>query len=312
MESLVIALNAVIPFLIYITFGYFVRAVGLVDEAFMNRLNHMVFRAFFPILMFYNLYNREDGQAANPTLILTGVACILLLTLLLLLTVPRLVKENARRGVIIQAIYRSNFVLFAIPLTESIFGAEGTAMTAMMVTIIVPLYNVLAVFILEYYRGGKVKASELLKKVLTNPLIMGAIAGLLAVALDIRLPDCLEKPVSQFSGMTTPLALFVLGGTLRFSSMRANLRYILPCLTVKLVLIPLLVVAATVALGFEPLERFILLTMFVTPTAASSYPMARSMGGDGNLAGELVVTSTAASVVTIFLWIFLLGQFGLI
>lgn len=312
MESLLVAVNAVIPFLVYITFGYCVRAAGLVDETFMNRLNHMVFRAFFPILMFYNLYNREEGQTLDTRLVAAGVVSILLLVVLLFLTVPRLVKENARRGVIIQAVYRSNFVLFAIPLTESIFGAEGAALATMMVTIVVPLYNVLAVLVLEYYRGGKVKAWELVKKVLSNPLIMGAIAGLLAVALRVKLPLCLEKPVSQFANMTTPLALFVLGGTLRFSSMRANLRYIIPCIVVKLVAVPLLVVALTVVLGFGPLERFVMLVMFATPTAASSYPMAQSMGGDGSLAGELVVTSTAASVVTIFMWVFFLRQLGLI
>lgn len=312
MDSFLVAVNAVIPFLIYITFGYFVRAAGLVDEAFMNRLNHMVFRAFFPILMFYNLYNREEGLVPDGKLITVGICSILVLVLLLFLTVPRLVKEDSRRGVIIQAVYRSNFVLFAIPLTESIFGAEGRALATMMVTIVVPLYNVLAVLVLEYYRGGKVKPLQLLKKVLTNPLIMGAIAGLLAVALGIHLPACLEKPVSQFSNMTTPLALFVLGGTLRFSSMRSNMRYIIPCLAAKLVVIPFLVMAMTVALGFGPLERFVMLTMFATPTAASSYPMAQSMGGDGSLAGELVVTSTAVSVVTIFLWVFFLRKFGLI
>lgn len=312
MESFLVAVNAVIPFLVYITFGYFVRTAGLVDETFMNRLNHMVFRAFFPVLMFYNLYSGEEGLSPDIRLVAAGVASILLLVLLLFLTVPRLVKENSRRGVIIQAIYRSNFVLFAIPLTESIFGAEGTALATMMVTIVVPLYNVLAVFVLEYYRGGKVKGSELLKKILTNPLIMGAIAGLAATGLGIKLPACLEKPVAQFAGMTTPLALFVLGGTLRFSSMRANLRYIVPSLAAKLVVIPFFVVLITIGLGFGPVERFLMLVLFATPTAASSYPMAQSMGGDGSLAGELVVTSTAASVVTIFLWVFFLRQLGLI
>lgn len=312
MESFVVAVNAVVPFLVYITFGYLVRAMGLVEEHFMNRLNHMVFRAFFPILMFYNLYNREAGTTTDGKLIVVSVCSILLLVLLLFLTVPRLVKENARRGVIIQGIYRSNFVLFAIPLTESIFGAEGTALATVMVTIVVPLYNVLAVIVLEYYRGGKVKISELLKKVLTNPLIMGAIVGLAAIALNVKLPGCLEKPVAQFANMTTPLALFVLGGTLRFSSLRANLRYIVPCLVTKLVVIPFFIMGMTVLLDFGPLERFVMLTMFATPVAASSYPMAQSMGGDGSLAGELVVTSTAVSVVTIFLWVFFLKQFSLI
>lgn len=312
MDSFLLAVNAVIPFLIYIVFGYFVRSVGMADEAFMNRLNQMVFHAFFPIMMFCNLYNREEGTAPSARLVGVGVLSIFVLVCLLFLIVPRLVQENAKRGVIIMDVYRSNFVLFAIPLTESIFKAEGKSLATMMVAIVVPIYNVLSVLVLEYYRGGKTTPWALTKKVLTNPLIMGAIAGLLAVWTGLELPECVVKPLSQFSDMTTPLALFVLGGTLHFSSMRANLRYIIPCLAAKLVVIPIFIMMLSVALGFTPIERFVLLTMFATPMAASSYPMAQSMGGDGQLAGELVVTSTAVSVFTIFLWIFILRRVGLI
>ena len=70
--------------------------------------------------------------------------------------------------------------------------------------------------------------------------------------------------------------------------------------------------AISIAVGMEPLERFVLLTMFATPTAAASFPMAQNMGGDSKLAGELVVCSTVVSVVTIFLWVLILKSVELI
>lgn len=79
-----------------------------------------------------------------------------------------------------------------------------------------------------------------------------------------------------------------------------------------MIIAPIFAVILTILLHFEPLERFVYLTMFATPIAASSYPMACNMGGDGELAGELVVISTAVSVVTIFIWIFVLKTIGLI
>lgn len=310
MENFWIAVNAVVPFCIYITSGLFARTIGLVAEDFMKQLNQMVFRAFFPIMMFYNLYSMDFSQRFDSKLVLVGVAALFVLVALLCLIVPVVVKENSRRGVIIQAIYRSNFVLFAIPLTESVFGSEGVALASMMIAVVVPIYNVVAVVVLEYFRGGVPKIGQLAKNVLSNPMIMGAIVGFVFFGLHIYLPACVEKPVKAFSDLSTPLALFVLGSTLHFSSIRKNLKYLVSALGLKLVLIPSIIMVLAVKLQFRPVECFVLFAMFATPVAAASYPMAQNMGGDGELAGELVVTSTVVSVFTIFLWIYFLKSIG--
>lgn len=314
MESFLIAVNAVMPFLIYISFGYGVVKSGLADEAFMNKLNKVVFRAFFPLLMFNNMYQLKRDFSLNLTLVATAVLSVLFLQALLLLVVPRLVKENPRRGVIIQAIYRSNFVLFGIPLAANLFGDDGSALASMMVAIVIPVYNVTAVIILEMFRGdgGKTNPLVLVRNVCTNPLILGAAVGLVFFALRIKLPSSVEGPVSQFGGMTTPLALFVLGGTLHFSAIRGNLKYIVPSMTLKLALLPLLITALATVLGFSNVERFVIFEMYATPVATASYSMAQNMGGDGELAGQFVVLSTAASVVTIFLWVYLFTSIGFI
>ena len=310
MENFWIAVNAVVPFCIYITFGLFARTIGLVAEDFTKQLNQMVFRAFFPIMMFYNLYSMDFSQRFDSKLVLVGVAALFVLVALLCLIVPVVVKENSRRGVIIQAIYRSNFVLFAIPLTESVFGSEGVALASMMIAVVVPIYNVVAVVVLEYFRGGVPKIGQLAKNVLSNPMIMGAIVGFVFFGLHIYLPACVEKPVKAFSDLSTPLALFVLGSTLHFSSIRKNMKYLVSALGLKLVIIPSIIMMLAVKLQFRPVECFVLFAMFATPVAAASYPMAQNMGGDGELAGELVVASTVVSVVTIFLWIYFLKSIG--
>lgn len=312
MESFLVAVNAVVPFLVYISLGFFVKRVGLVDEGFMGRLNQVVFRVFFPFLMFNNMYQINPDFVLNIRVLVLGTGLLMGQILALFLVVPRIIRGNPQRGVVIQAIYRSNFVLFAIPLTENVFGEGSTTLASMMVALIIPVYNVVAVFVLEYFRGGKMRLPVVLKNVCTNPLILGALTGLAFFLLRIHLPVCLEKPIAQFGGMTTPLALFVLGGTLHFSRIRGNAKYLVPALGLKMVLFPVAVLALGLWAGFTPVERFVLFTMFATPVAASSYPMAQNMGGDGELAGEFVVVSTVVSVVTIFVWVFLLKYGGII
>ena len=312
MEHFLTAVNAVAPFLVYMTFGYGVKISGLTDDDFLRKLNTMVFRVFYPVMMFYNLYQNSGIELHMGRLILTGLFGEIVLIIILMGIVPRITKENSRRGVLIQAIYRSNFVLFAIPLTESVFGQAGVTVALMMVAVVVPFYNASAVIILEYFRGEKLDFKKLVIKVLMNPMILGALMGGMTLLLGIRLPGYIEKPVSQFSALTTPLALFILGGTLKFSSLRKNMYLILPAIAMKLVIIPAVMLWISIAIGMETLERFVLLTMFATPTAAASFPMAQNMGGDGQLAGELVVCSTVASVATVFLWVFFLRTRGLI
>lgn len=312
MDSLIISVNAVLPFLIYIAFGYGVRHSGLVDEAFMYKLNRMIFQAFFPILMFNNFYNLQPGFELNPVLVVTVVISILTVQALSILIVPRLVPEDAKRGVLIQALYRSNYVLFAIPLAQNLFHDDGAILATAMIAIVIPIYNVTAVIILEMYRGGRISAMTLLKNVCKNPMLRGAAVGLIFNLLGIRLPDSVIEPVSQFSSLTTPLALFVLGGTLHFSAIGHNLKYVVPSMSVKLLVLPAIAVVLSQALGFTPVERFIYFEMFATPVATASYSMAQNMGGDGELAGQLVVLSTAASVITIFLWVFLFTSIGFV
>ncbi len=312
MDSFMISANAVLPFLIYIAFGYGVRHSGLVDEAFMFKLNRMIFQAFFPILMFNNFYNLQPGFELNPVLVVTAVLSILTVQALSILIVPRLVPEDTKRGVLIQAIYRSNYVLFGIPLAQNLFHDDGVILATAMIAIIIPIYNVTAVIILEMYRGGKVSPSTLLKNVCKNPMLRGAAVGLAFNILGIRLPGSVMEPISQFASLTTPLALFVLGGTLHFSAIQHNLKYVVPSMSVKLLVLPAIAVALSVVLGFTPVERFVYFEMFATPVATASYSMAQNMGGDGELAGQLVVLSTAASVLTIFLWVFLFTSIGFV
>lgn len=312
MESFGIAVNAVLPFCFYICFGYLTRRVGLVDQAFLRRLNQMVFRAFFPIMMFCNLYDIDPGNAFDGRLLATVVISTLAVTGVCTLVVPRFVKENARRGVVVQALFRSNTVLFMLPLLTNIYGDSVRAIATMVLAFAVPLYNVLAVVVLESFRGGKPDPKDLLKNVATNPMILGAAAGLLVFALGIRLPGFLSKPLQQYADLCTPLAMFIMGGTLKFSRMRRDALCLTVTVAIKLVGLPLAMFAVATAMGFGPQQRLLLVMLWATPAAASTYTMAESLGGDGDLAAELVAATTVTSVFTLFLWIFGLGQLGMI
>ena len=313
MESFLVAANAVIPFLIYLTFGYLVRTFGVETEEFMNRLNKMVFRLFFPCMTFYNIYKADSDSAPSIKLLIFLAAGILISEVILLLIVPRIVKENSRRGVIIQATCRSNFILFGLPLTVSVFGDMASSAAAMVITEVSAIFNITSVIILEIFNGkGLSSPKKLLISLAKNPLLEGAFVGIIFFVLKLRLPDAVVEPIAAFAGMTSPLALFILGATLHFDAIEKNLKYLVPSIFVKLVVLPGAMLTAAYLLGFRSLELFFMITVFATPVATASYPMAQNMGGDGELAGQFVVISTVVSVATLFFWIFGMNSLGLI
>ncbi len=312
-ESFMVALNAVAPFMILLGIGFLAVRTGLTDRPFMNRLNALNFRLFFPFLMFNNIYSARPEDLPSATLMLYGPIAVIVLILVLLAVVPRLVKENPRRGAIIQAIFRSNFVIYGLPLTTYVFGTERSSVCGMMIMIMVSLFNTAAVVVLELFReGGRIRPGKLLLGLVKNPLLQGCAAGLICFLLRVRLPDFIASPVSSLATLATTLAMVVLGANLVFSEIRKNRKTITAVLLVRLILLPLITVPLGYALGLRGVELFLVLMIFGTPIATSSYPMAQNMGSDGQLAGQLVFTSTVASLGTIFIFIYAMSRLGLL
>ncbi len=312
MDAMMTAVNAVVPYLIYLMLGSFFRRTNVTDEPFLKKLNSWVFLAIFPITMFANTHKLKFEFASAIKVITVGGILIALLITCSVLVINRLNMDNSRRGVIAQGMYRSNTVLFALGLAESVLGEEGAALAAVTVALFVPIYNVIAIVMLESYRGGKTDAKSLVKKILKNPLFMGAAAGVLFSLTGFVLPEVLESTISKLSGMATPLALIALGGTMKMSSIKKDMRVIAIVSELKMVIVPAIVASVCVLTGMTSVETFVVFILFATPIAVSSYPMAVNMGGDGDLAGELVAVTTIVSVVTLFGWITVLRMLAVI
>ena len=314
LQSFIVAVKAVLPFLVYLGLGYLAVAIHIADRAFMNRMNKFIFTLIFPFMTFNSIYGASRDGMPSVTLLVFAGAGILLLEGLLLLIVPRIVKENPRRGVVIQAIFRSNFALYGIPMTLSLFP-DGGSMAGILLLEVVSIFNVTSFIILELFNsesGGRVNLKALPGKLVKNPLLQGCVVGLLFFAFGWTLPEPLAKPVAALGSSATPLAMITLGGTLSFSALRKNRRVLSGVLGVRLVLLPIVSLLLAYAIGLRDVELFLVLMIAGTPIATSSYPMAANMGGDGELAGQLVFVSTVVSLATIFGFVFALSQMGLI
>ena len=310
--NFIIAAKAVLPIFLVILLGMGSRRLKLLTDLELKHVNNAVFQVMFPFMMFYNIYTADFSGVLIPSYFAFCVGMLfgvyILGTAWALLTV----RDNPSRGALIQACYRGNLVLMGLPVMENLMGEEALGLTTIMLAVIVPLYNILAVVTLEVFRGGKMQSRHILKKILTNPLILGAAAGICAVAFGLKLPEVLLKPVGQVASAATPAALLVMGASFYFQSVHKNLRNIVSGVLGKLIIGPGMALAAGYALGYRGIPLALLIVIFGAPCAVSSYTMAQQMDSNAELAAGCLIFSSLFSCVTICGWIFLLKQTGAI
>lgn len=333
---IVTAVNAVFPIVGLILLGYILKRVGFLGEAFIKNGSKLVFNLALPSMLFLNVY--EIGSLGDIpwsfVLYCGGVICLLFAIGLVMAVAGTKVPE--RRGVIWQCAFRSNFAIIGMPLAASLGGAEAEAVAAIVSALAIPMFNIMAVVSLSVFVSGsdakRPSPSGILKSIVKNPLIIGVALGLACigiralqqrvlgdVAFSLRMQGKpLYTVLSNLKSMTTPLALIVLGGQCEFSAVKGMFREIAMGALGRIVLAPALAISGAVLLGKMGLitcgagELAALIALCGSPVAVSSAIMATEMKNDSQLATQLVVWTSAGSVLTIFLTVCILMATGLL
>ena len=235
MNNMIISINVIMPLFITIILGYFIRQIGLFDEHTVKIMNNVTFKTLLPILIFNNVYNTNIAGVFNGKLMIFAISSILIICISMCIFIPLIEKDNKKRGVLIQTIFRSNFVLFALPIVTSLFGEENSGVPSLLIAAIIPMFNFLAVVVLEAFRGGNIDTKKIMKGIVTNPLIIGCVVAVVMILLGIKLPYILEKTVNDVSKAATPLALIILGASFKFHKIKEYKRQLLIGVIGKLV-----------------------------------------------------------------------------
>ena len=311
MENLMISANAVLPMCLVMALGYGTRRLGWLRREEISTINKIAFRIFLPCLLYYNIYCSDLSGSFDPLLMAYAVGGVLLTFGHALGFTLLTEKLPERRGVLIQGMFRSNYVIMGIPVATALLGADQLGTVSILIAVIVPLFNMLAVVVLEVFRGQKPKPLHILGQIAKNPLVIGSVLGILTLVAGIRLPHILEQTIQSVSAIASPLQLFLLGAFFQFSGLKTYRRELVTVSIAKLIVSPGLFLGLGALLGFRGVAFVSLIGIFASPTAVNSFTMAQQMGGDAELAGDIVVTTSAASILTMFFWIFLFKSLGM-
>ena len=314
MENLIFSLNATIPVFLLMVLGLALRKIGWIDEAFASRMNKFVFRVPLPVLLFQDLatvdfYEMWDGRFVLFCFAVTflGIVIAGLLSLLL--------KNRRIQGEFIQASYRSSAALLGIAFIQNIYGSAGIA--PLMIIGSVPLYNIMAVAVLSFFSperkkldGGTVKKT--LKGIVTNPIIIGILVGMIWSLLRLPLPEIAAKTVSSIGATATPLGLMAMGASFDFRKALGQKGPALAASFLKLIGFCAVFLPIAAAMGFRQEKLVAILIMQGSATTVSCYVMAKNMNHEGTLTSSVVMLTTLGSAFTVTAWLYILKSLGLI
>ena len=304
------------PLFIMMVLGYFLKRIGLINEAGNKTLNTVVFRVFLPVLLFKDLSTQNFSEMWHAgfviycfvvTLVSIGIAFFL----------AKLSKNRSDRGEIIQASYRSAAATLGIAFMSNIYN--DVSMVALMIIASVPLYNIAAVVVLSVTspeNDAITDKGELAKKtaksIVTNPILIAVVVGSLWSLAGIPQPPIFSKTISSLAGVASPLALVALGASFEFADVRKKIKPVVLVVFNKLFLFCGIFLPVAIALGFRKEKLVAILIMLGSASTSSCYIMAKNMGHEGIISSAGVMIGTLLSSATLTLWLFVLKNMGFI
>ena len=312
MENLIFSLNATLPIFLVMVAGGVLGKLGFLPPAFCKASDKLTFKITLPVMLFLDMAEIDMRRDFQPKFVLFcfGVTLVSILAIWGLARV--LLRDKSLVGEFVQASYRSSAAILGVAFIQNIYGEAG--MAPLMILGSVPLFNIFAVLILMIQSSGEQheapRPGQLLHGVITNPILLGIIAGTVFSLLPVELPTLADKTLNSLASLTTPLALLSIGASFEGPKTLQKAGPTLAAALIKTVGLCAIFLPCAVALGFRQKELVALLIMLGSPTTPSAYVMAKNMGHEGVLTASAVAATTLLSALTLTGWIFLLHGGG--
>ena len=310
MENLSLSAGVVVPLMVYMLVGFLIRITGVFSRENFKALNQMLFRVLIPLSLFNSIRGSDFSSMADLRLIIITESLLIGSCVILWFALKKPAPEKKDRSTLVQGCFRANTVLIGGVIASALCDEAGTALIAALTALVVPTINIESVVIFELARGGKIRPLNLLGRIFKNPIVIAGIIGIIFSLLKLNLPKVIDTPVRSLGNAATPIGLVALGGVLSFNSFRKHLPLLALASLIKLILMPLAAIAVIGPLGYRGGAMAAMLAVFASPTAVASAPMAQAMGGNGDLASEIVATTSVLSLLSLFALISMLAGLG--
>ncbi|HHD64285.1 MAG TPA: AEC family transporter [Desulfobulbaceae bacterium] len=292
-------MQIVLPVFLIIGLGWGIRRAGLVDDTFFLQINKFVFYVCLPLLLIYKIGTADFSVSFNIRLVIatgSAIGCCFFISYL----------YGAKRGfpppilgAFCQGSFRGNLAYIGLAIVYNAYGDIGLTSAGILLGFLVPVLNFFAILALTLpQQQHRINYQNIAWQMAVNPLILSSLIGIAWSYFHLPMPEILDRSLAIATGMTLPLALLSIGGSFSAANFRGDFGKAGLASTIKLIVLPLLTAVFLLLFGVTGMDFAIGLLMAGAPAAVATYIRACQMGGDGRLAGTIVVMSTAASLLS--------------
>ncbi len=315
MNNTLFIINTVSPIFLIVIIGWLLRKFGIIQESFIKQSTKFVFNVTLPVLVFLKLATVDFSLVFDGKIIVLVYSGIFILFFLGWLIAKIFIKRGDGRGVFIQGGFWPNNVIIGLALIMNIFGEEAVPKMVMILIFLIPLDYMLSVVALTISDRQEKRSKAMLvmiRSIALNPVIVSSIIAIIFSLITIPTPKVLINTGNYLAAITLPLALIGLGGTLKIKLLQNTSFITLGSLIMKLLISPLIATTIGYLVGYTGIDLGIIFIIFACPTAIVSFILADAMTPHGEIAGNIVLTTTLISSITIPLGLMILTYLNLI
>lgn len=295
-------LNNLFPVFALLLFGHLLKRFGLTHDAFLKTADKLIYYIFFPVLLFWKIGAAVSDRIGDPGLYKAAICAVVSIYILSSLYIKIFRVPAFQAGSFSQSCYRFNtYIGMAVMLNA--LGEDGARQFSILIGLIIPIINILAVSTLSWYSEKKVTLPQRMgltaKALISNPLIIACIGGIVYWKLIGGFPVFIDNTFRLASFVTLPLALFSIGGALTLSSMKDHFKLSLVACVFKLVILPLIGYLFLNAFNATGISFKVGMIYFTLPTSTALYILSSQLSSDTQLASAAIALSTLLSVISL-------------
>lgn len=308
-------LSVVLPVFLLIGAGYAAARARAFPDAGIDGLIAFVTRFATPCLLFMAMYRLEASEVFNWRMLVSfysgAFACFFIAV-----TIARKLGRRPGEAVVIGfSAYFSNTILIGLPIASRAYGDEVTqtmfAIIAFHASVLISFGMVAMEISRRDGTGALAGAKRAMRSILSNALMLGIVAGLTLNLAALRLPGPVEDALDMLASATLPTALFALGAVLTRYRMREQIGWAAMISGLALIVHPAIVWTLGTQV-FDLSEAFLrgAVVTAAMPSGINVYVFAAMYKRCEGIAASAVLLSTALGVLTVSVWLAILGGAG--
>lgn len=306
MELAIITVKQVLELFVLIISGIFLYKKNIIREDGKKLLSDILIKFIVPCMIinsYMGKFNDEVLDNIGKSFIYSIILCVIGIVISLAVS---FVVSDEHKGIFRFACSFSNAAYMGFPLIRALFGEEGILYASSYVTV----FNILLWSVGYVFFADKMPIKKLLKNLITCPPIIAVVVGLIIYLFKIPVTNIIADPISSVGAMTTPISMIVTGVAMGEAGIVRLIKqkHLLYGLFIRLILIPMVSLLVFYIFNISGIVATVTLVLEACPCAAITTMFAIQYGHDQKYAAALVVISTICSIVTLPLYVYLIGM----